>query len=211
VTPDNHRQGVIQTVDYATGLCTVTVGGTTLSAQVIGEMPVVGATVWVEQRGDNRSDWVVLGTQAISGRAGIPMARYAWGRVANGIAASAFIDVGTPPTTPWSTGSIAGGTNSRITISKDCYLGMHLVFSGQFSLTWGFLGGVSAGIAVNGSTVFATSQAGGVYYGAADYAGIMANGEVIEFSTRNATAGLQNLVSRGFLTFADATILVAQT
>jgi hypothetical protein len=62
VTPDNHRQGVIQTVDYATGLATVTVGGTTLSAKVIGEMPAVLASVWVEQRGDSRSDWVVIGT-----------------------------------------------------------------------------------------------------------------------------------------------------
>jgi len=45
--------------DPTTGLCTVTVDGTAIVALALGNLPAAGATVWVEQRGPKKQDWVI--------------------------------------------------------------------------------------------------------------------------------------------------------
>jgi hypothetical protein len=58
-----HRLGVVATVDTATALCDVTVDGTTVTALALHGLPVVGTTVFLEQRGTRKQDWVITGTQ----------------------------------------------------------------------------------------------------------------------------------------------------
>jgi hypothetical protein len=206
VTPDNHRQGVIQTVDYTTNLATVTVGGTTITALCIGELPVVGATVWIEQRGDNRSDWVIIGTQSLGGRAGVPMSRYTWSKIANGVAASAFIDVGTPATNAWISAAAAANVTT-ITINKQCHLDLWIQWINQ----WSMLQTLTIGGTSWTGTHFAESQSGGVYRGSMQLSALLDVNDTISIGARNGLASLNDLTFKGVMTFTDVVVGTMQT
>ena len=59
-----YRLGTVTARDPATGLCTVTVDGTDVAAKALGQLPAVGAIVWVEKRGTHEQDWVISDVQA---------------------------------------------------------------------------------------------------------------------------------------------------
>jgi len=60
----DYRRGPVTVVDTTTGLATVTVDGTDITAQALGKLPAVGDQVWVEQRGPKRQDWVITDVHA---------------------------------------------------------------------------------------------------------------------------------------------------
>jgi hypothetical protein len=203
---DNRTRGVVASVDYTTGLCTVTVAGVTISAQAVGQLPIVGAEAYLEKRGEHRTDWVITDVQNPGDRAGIPCSRYTFARTASGIAGTAFTDVGTPPSTTWSTGSVST-THSLLTITKQCHLDLWLQWTNQFSIsqTWTMAGNTFGGVH------FAESQAGGAYFGSMHLSGLMDVGDVIDMQARNAIASLNNLIIKGVCTFTDITAGTIQT
>lgn len=200
----DYRRGIVAASpapDPATGLVTVTVDGTDVVAAALGELPEAGWDVWVEQRGPKAQDWVVTDIQVPSSIRRT-FSRYVWARSASGIAAGAFTDVGTPPTTPWSTGSVASN-HSILTATADCFISVVCNWSGQF--------GTVLTVVTTGVGVVAQVISGGVYQGAVNYAGLLLDGETVDLITRNVSGTAQNLVSRSLVTFCDARWVVAQT
>lgn len=200
-----HRLGVVSAIDKTTGLSTVTVDGTDIIAATLGQMPVVGWSVWVEKRGLHGQDWVVTGiaSPVASGYQTL-FSRYTFGRTSLGITSGSTVQIGTPPTTPWSTGSNTT-TDSTITITQDCHLDLTVTCSGQgvFLLT---TTGAAVGFYTGGVT-----QGGGVYREVLNYSGLLLDGETLTINIRNTAAGLVDYVFKTLMTFCDAYAVVAQT
>lgn len=129
-------------------------------------------------------------------------ARHKFTRVANGVAAAAFIDIGTPDTTPWSTGAVASN-HSTITMTKDAFVSVYLAWSGQFGIivtTYGTFGG----------GVQPYTQGGGAYQTMIGFSSLMLAGETIDFIARNHNTVADNLTSRAMVTYVDARWDVAE-
>jgi hypothetical protein len=204
---DNHDRGVVTAMDYTTGLATITVGGTTgIIAQVIGEFPVVNAEVYVSKRGDGKSDWVVTDVHAPSGRAGTPTSRYTFARTALGLGASAFADIGTPPSTGWSTGA-TGSNTSTITITKQCHLDLWVQWNNQWSLLLNATIGGNSWSAVH----LSETQSGGAYRGGMSFSMLLDVGDTIGLGARNVLASTNDLIFKTFMTLTDVVVGTLQT
>jgi hypothetical protein len=79
-----YRRGAVTVVDTATGLCTVTVDGTDIIAQSLGQLPAVGNQVWIEQRGTRNQDWVITDVHAAPAPAYFEQWDYNGNNVASG-------------------------------------------------------------------------------------------------------------------------------
>jgi len=187
--------------DPATGLCTVTVDGTDVIALALGELPEAGWSVWVEQRGAKRADWVITDIQTPTAIRRT-YSRYIFARTGLGIASGATVHVGTPPTTPWSTGSNTA-TTSTVSINTDCHFDIYHTSSGQGDSEMTVLSAIAGDLAA--------TQGGGVYRTVLNYSGLLLAGETVSITFRNTTGGLVDLVARTVMTFCDAHWVVAQT
>jgi hypothetical protein len=147
--------------------------------------------------------WLIVGKV---GGVGIGYARYAWSRTGLGIASLAFTNIGTPPNTPWSTGSLSGQT-AIITVTKTCHIDLWAsVFNGQFGLRLTYVTASQSPVHDEGPT----SIGGGLYNQAAHFSGLLIAGEILKIDCRNEAGGLQDLHANSFMTFTDAVYTVAQ-
>jgi hypothetical protein len=194
--------------DPTTGLALVTdETGTAIGPiPVFCELPEAGWLVWVEKRGSRKQDWVVTDIQTPTSIRRT-FSRYAWARTALGIAGLATTHIGTPPTTPWSTGANTT-TVTTVTFTSDCHVDIFAtVFSGQFAIVSNFVTATATGTVTEGPN----TSGGGVYNQAMRYSGLALSGETFDFSVRNASASASDLHVKAWMTFCDAHWVVAQT
>lgn len=153
--------------------------------------------------------WVIIGSLS---NAGIPYARYVTARTANAIAAGAYDTPPAVPSNPWSTSSTFSDPNtwSRITILKPCHIDYYCEFSGSGGGTFSEMQLRLFTATMQATTAQAATPGGGIYQGVVSYSGLMNTGEILDVILRNTGVGTTNIVYRTWVTFADATPLIAQ-
>ncbi len=165
--------------------------------------PAVGSRVLLSKVGGT---WVIMGSIDSPGD---NYSRYHVARTANGVASLAYDQFGTPPTTPWSTGSLTGGAQSmsRTTITKDCHLDLYANLSGEGAIRFIFW---SNGTGAHGQSVGEVQQGGGVFEEGLMWSGLALAGELFDLNFRNTFTGALNYTARTWWTFRDAHTVVGQ-